>query len=170
MSKAYEFNQSKCITVQKARIKDLEKENEQLKKQLRDKECEWLRNNTVWEQMPSSRKSVTKTSLRLKPTKKGGCGVSKQDLNIKVRDDGVYILETENYRFHLDEKTHVEKMGRLINENEQLKQELAIYRKVASCSNCKYHNYDWYDDGDEFEVCDKRNDMSDRICKDWEEL
>lgn len=31
MSKAYEFNQSKCITVQKARIKDLEKENEQLK-------------------------------------------------------------------------------------------------------------------------------------------
>lgn len=30
MSKAYEFNQSKCITVQKARIKDLEKENEQL--------------------------------------------------------------------------------------------------------------------------------------------
>lgn len=33
MSKAYEFNQSKCITVQKARIKDLEKENEQLKKE-----------------------------------------------------------------------------------------------------------------------------------------
>lgn len=31
MSKAYEFNQSNCITVQKARIKDLEKENEQLK-------------------------------------------------------------------------------------------------------------------------------------------
>lgn len=81
-------------------------------------------NNTVWEQMPLSRKSVTKTSLRPKPTKKGGCGVSKQDLNIKVRDDGVYILETENYRFHLDEKTHVEKMGRLINENEQLKQQI----------------------------------------------
>lgn len=33
MSKAYEFNQSNCITVQKARIKDLEKENEQLKQE-----------------------------------------------------------------------------------------------------------------------------------------
>ena len=59
---------------------------------------------------------------------------------------------------------------RKLKENEQLKQELVIYRKVASCSNCKYYNYDWYDDGDEFEVCDKGNDVTDRICEEWEEL
>lgn len=58
----------------------------------------------------------------------------------------------------------------IAKENEQLKKELAIYRKVASCGNCKYHNYDWYDDGDEFEVCDKGNDVTDGICEDWEEL
>lgn len=58
----------------------------------------------------------------------------------------------------------------LDKENGQLKKELAIYRKVASCGNCKYHNYDWYDDGDEFEVCDKGNDVTDGICEDWEEL
>lgn len=47
----------------------LEKENEQLKQQISyyeklitDKEVEWLRNNTVWEQMPSSKRTVTKTS------------------------------------------------------------------------------------------------------------
>ena len=55
-------------------------------------------------------------------------------------------------------------------ENEQLKKELKIYRKVASCSNCHYHNYDWFDDGDEFEVCDKGNDVTDGICEEWEEL
>ena len=47
----------------------LEKENEQLKQQIcyyekliADKEVEWLRDNTVWEQMPSSKRTVTKTS------------------------------------------------------------------------------------------------------------
>ena len=58
----------------------------------------------------------------------------------------------------------------LAKENEELKSELKIYRKIANCRNCHYHNYDWYDDGDEFEVCDKGNDMSDWICKDWREL
>lgn len=57
-----------------------------------------------------------------------------------------------------------------IKENEQLKQKLKIYRKVASCGNCHYHNYDWFDDGDEFEVCDKGNDVSEGICEEWEEL
>lgn len=63
-----------------------------------------------------------------------------------------------------------DRLNWLVNENERLKQELAIYRKLASCGNCEYHNYDWYDDGDEFEICEKGNDVDDRICKDWEEL
>ncbi len=48
---------------------DLKKENKQLKQQISyyeklitDKEVEWLRNNTVWEQMPSNKRTVTKTS------------------------------------------------------------------------------------------------------------
>lgn len=58
--------------------------------------------------------------------------------------------------------------------NKQLKKELKVYRKVASCSNCKYHNYDWNIDdgygGEEYEVCDKGNDVTDGICEEWEEL
>ena len=58
----------------------------------------------------------------------------------------------------------------ILKENEKLKKELRIYRKLASCENCGHHNYDWFDDGDEFEVCEKGNDMTDRICEDWWEL
>lgn len=58
----------------------------------------------------------------------------------------------------------------LDKENEELKSELKIYREVANCGNCHYHNYDWFDDGDEFEVCDKGNDMWYGICQDWSEL
>lgn len=59
----------------------------------------------------------------------------------------------------------------LIIENEQLKNELRIYRKLANCSNCQYHNYDTLFGGDdEYEVCDKGNDVTDSICKDWREL
>lgn len=43
--------------------KQLKKENEQLKKQLSDKEIEWLRDNTVWEQMPTNKSTVIKTTL-----------------------------------------------------------------------------------------------------------
>lgn len=67
----------------------------------------------------------------------------------------------------------VDELNKLWNENEELKSELKIYRKVASCSNCKYQNYDWYDDGDEFEICEKGNNnqqMEYHICKEWEEF
>lgn len=49
--------------------------------------------------------------------------MSNGEYEIILRDDGIYILQTEEYRFHLDEKTHVEKIARLINENKQLKME-----------------------------------------------
>lgn len=61
-------------------------------------------------------------------------------------------------------------LNALHEKNQELKSELKVYRKIASCSNCKYHNYDWYDDGDEFEICEKGNDVDDRICKDWKEF
>lgn len=44
----------------------LKSENEQLRNELKqilnDNEFEWLRNNTVWEQMPSSKRTVTKST------------------------------------------------------------------------------------------------------------
>ena len=51
--------------------KSLKKENEELKAQLKDcekrvtdKEVEWLRNNTVWEQMPSNKRTFITTSAK----------------------------------------------------------------------------------------------------------
>ena len=66
-----------------------------------------------------------------------------------------------------------ELLNKLNNENEQLKQELKIYRRIASCSNCKYQNYNWFEDGDEFEICEKGNNdqqIEYHICKEWEEF
>ena len=78
--------------------------------------------------------------------------------------------ETATYYDAEDGLMFLKWLNNLFNENEELKSELRIYRKLVSCDNCKYHNYDWYDDGDEFEVCDKGNDVIDGICEDWEEL
>ena len=63
-----DFNQSNCITVQKSIISDLKKENLDLSEELdyyktkcaslengllqSQRDVEWLRDNTVWEQMP----------------------------------------------------------------------------------------------------------------------
>ena len=61
----------------------------------------------------------------------------------------------------------------LLKENEQLKKELKVYRNLANCSNCKYQNYNWFEDGDEFEICEKGNNeqkMEYHICKEWEEF
>lgn len=67
----------------------------------------------------------------------------------------------------------VEIANQLYNENEQLKQALRDYHNAFDCSQCRYQNYDWFSDGDEFEICDKGNNeaqMEYHSCKDWEEL
>lgn len=92
----------------------------------------------------------------------------------------IEIIEDKDVFIHQDGANHylgvngyvnggmvVDLLNALHDENEQLKQELKIYRKIANCSNCHHHDYDWFDDGDEFEVCEKGNDISDRICEDW---
>lgn len=48
---------------QNQKLKKLVKENKQLKQQLNDKETEWLRNNTVCEQMPTNKQTITKTTF-----------------------------------------------------------------------------------------------------------
>ena len=75
-------------------------------------------------------------------------------------DDSIVSTEIQN-------KAEAELFCDELNE---LLKELKVYRNIARCSNCKYHNYDWFDDGDEFEVCDKGNDVTEGICKDWEEI
>lgn len=67
----------------------------------------------------------------------------------------------------------VDWLNDIYNENEQLKKQLREYTDAFDCSQCRFHNYDWFDDGDEFEVCDKGNNeqqMEYHSCKDWEEL
>lgn len=83
-----------------------------------------------------------------------------------ILDDGTEIAYASNKSAF----TFCELLNGLHEENEQLKKELQTYRKVAGCFNCRYHNYDWYEDGDEFEVCDKGKDVTEGICEEWEEL
>ena len=73
-----------------------------------------------------------------------------------------------NFDEHLTQEKLNRQIIKLSDENKELKRELQTYRKVVGCFNCHYHNYDWYDDGDEFEVCDKGNDVTEGICKEWE--
>lgn len=59
----------------------------------------------------------------------------------------------------------------LEKENEQLKKELKKYTDAFDCSQCRFQNYDWFDDGDEFEVCEKGNNeaqMENHSCSEWE--
>lgn len=61
----------------------------------------------------------------------------------------------------------------LEKENEKLRKENMEYYHLVNCGNCKYHNYDWFDDGDEFEVCEKGHTerlMYNKFCKEWREL
>ena len=75
---------------------------------------------------------------------------------------------------HIDcEDDFVNKFNELAEENEQLRKENMEYYHLINCGNCKYHNYDWFDDGDEFEVCEKGHTerlMYNQFCKEWEEL
>ena len=36
-----------------------------------------------------------------------------------------------------------------------------------TCGNCYWHSYDWFDDGDEFDVCIKGNQIGTMPCKDY---
>ena len=97
----------------------------------------------------------------LNESNKVECEGIANELN-KLSDENE-VLKSTNVEYE-------DALGRLEEENEKLRKELRVYRKVASCSNCNYHNYDWFDDGDEFEVCDKGNDVTEGICEEWREL
>lgn len=98
----------------------------------------------------------------------------------EVIDNDKELEDVPNPKKNLTIGEVVDTLNELHSENEQFKQsqksilrELLIYRRIASCSNCKYQNYDWFDDGDEFEICEKGNNeqqIAYHICKEWREI
>lgn len=70
--------------------------------------------------------------------------------------------------------TYEKALNELNDENKELLNELRVYRKIANCYNCNYHDYDDFanDDGsyDEYEVCRKGNDVTAGICEDYKRL
>lgn len=116
--------------------------------------------------------SVEEMKQRCNEIKNGGntrMSAKRFEYNhIKGYDDYIYDVTDNRMMWELD--CICELLNNLHEENEQLKQELQTYHKVVGCFNCNYHNYDWFDDGDEFEVCDKGNDVTECICEEWEEL
>lgn len=81
-------------------------------------------------------------------------------------DVGYYNFRSEKLLAHII----CNKLNKLLEENERLKSILRIYREIANCRNCDYHDYDCRSDGDDFEICEKGHDMSENICKGWREL
>ena len=101
-------------------------------------------------------------------------GVSEENEQLKQKYEKLKYVHSLLHDECLDAEYERDSLKKDVNslgeEREQLKKELRIYRKLASCENCGHHDYDWFDDGDEFEVCKKGNDMADRICEDWWEF
>lgn len=90
-----------------------------------------------------------------------------EKLNKIEKENGELKTKVDFYKYFQKDARKLEK------ENEWLKSELKIYRKVANCSNCIYQNYNWFEDGDEFEICERGNNeqqISYHICEDWREL
>lgn len=102
------------------------------------------------------------------------------DSNIEFLMQTQLLLPIYDNKERLNLKTCCDLLNELHDENEQLKQsqarmlrELLIYRRIANCSNCEYQNYDWFEDGDEFEICEKGNNNQQieyHICKEWREF
>ena len=109
----------------------------------------------------------------------------KIDNDIRLKEDKVEtypistIVDNEHKTFYfiIDDvdnvKLLVKRLNILSEQNKRLKKENMEYHHIFNCSNCRYHDYDWFDDGDEFEVCSKGNTermMYHGFCKDWKEF
>lgn len=97
---------------------------------------------------------------------------SLEDYLDNLRPEEEFLRDTPEHDLVMFRKI-TKMLESTIKKNERLEQILRIYRKVANCHNCDYHAYDWFDDGDEFEICEKGNNtqqMDYHICEDWREL
>ena len=93
--------------------------------------------------------------------------------------DGIMVIDLEDKIPSIltnnkkQQERFIKNLNELHEENRELKKEVMEYYRIVNCGNCRYHNYDWYDDGDEFEVCDKGNTerlMYNKFCDEWEQL
>ena len=95
-------------------------------------------------------------------------------------DDNEDIYENNGYRilnrYSFGDRKDWCRLCKELNKQfdiiKDLKTTLNQYQQKMSCSNCHYHTYDWFDDGDEFEVCEKGNNtgLDNGFCPDWREL
>lgn len=95
-------------------------------------------------------------------------------------DDKEHLIENNGYKelnkYSFNDKKDWKNVCKRLNEQHEyigdLIRTINLYRKKMNCDNCKHHDYDWFDDGDEFEVCNKGNDdgLTMGFCEDWREL
>ena len=106
------------------------------------------------------------------------CNMYREDA-LKAEKDKEKLLEEnkqlkeQREKLFFRERDTKNRWRELKQENEQLKKENMEYYHLINCGNCKYHNYDWFDDGEEFEVCEKGHTerlMYNKFCKEWREL
>lgn len=95
-----------------------------------------------------------------------------QKENEQLKEERNYFERKKCEYFNKYNKKHLDNI-QLKEENEQLKKELKKYTDAFDCGQCRFQNYDWFDDGDEFEVCEKGNNeaqMENHSCSEWEEI
>ncbi|MBQ6219931.1 MAG: hypothetical protein IJH63_00820 [Methanobrevibacter sp.] len=95
------------------------------------------------------------------------------DCNCYGVSDDVAEYTIARFDNHVEAEGLCNRLNDYEDENEQLKKELKKYTDAFNCSQCKFQNYDWFDDGDEFEVCKKGNNeaqMENHSCSEWEEI
>ena len=105
--------------------------------------------------------------------------MTEKRFNVFDVDGTVFLEDHKEGSYHIGEKENVDihclndiadRLNTYAEENEQLKSILKIYHKVANCRNCHYHDYDTLFGGyDDYEICNKGNDVSDGICSEWRE-
>lgn len=89
-----------------------------------------------------------------------------------LNDQNDTIEKLINDELYWEDKA-IKRINELKEKIKELKNENMEYYKLINCSKCKYHNYDWGEDGDEFEVCDKGNNerlMYNQFCSDYKEM
>ena len=88
-----------------------------------------------------------------------------------VKSNGVELTIKRTFEGDYDVESSDSDCIYFANLLNALHEENMEYYQIINCKNCKYHNWDWFDDGEEFEVCDKGNTerlIYHQFCKEWE--
>ena len=100
--------------------------------------------------------------------KKRFCIVNK----IIIENNGYTNLNEYNYSEAASWINICNKLNQQHERIESLIKTLYKYRKRFGCFNCAFHDYDWFDDGDEFEIC-RKDDYEGLLygfCDEWRDI